>query len=711
MGVLSLVPILFALGLVVAVYVQPFPADLLEPETVESRRLFDRHGRLLREALSDRDGRGVWRKSDAVSPWLHQAFIAIEDRRFYDHGGVDYRGIARALWTNLKAGRVVSGGSTITQQVVKHLQPRPRSLWGKLGEAVGAWRLERLADKEQILEQYLNRAPFGHGAFGVEAASRLYFDKAAMSLSLGEAALIAGIPRAPSLNNPFSDRKRALARQRSVLQQMHDIGLIDERQHEAARAQSLRFAVREDRFSAPHFTTWALSRNPPPGRIPTTLDLDLQTAVENAARRVVRELVEQRVSQAAVVVLENETGDVLAWLGSIDFFDPNAGQVDMVLRLRQPGSTLKPFVYGLALEDGFSANTTLPDFPLYFPTLAGDYRPRNYDRRFHGWVTLRTALANSYNVPVVWLVNRMGAPRLLQRLHAVGLTELTRDADYYGLGLGLGNGEVSLLHLANAYRALARGGRWSPLRWRLDVPVGADRPTMPEPIAHLLTDILSDRGARSASFGRDTVLDTSFPTAAKTGTSTDFTDNWTVGYSSEVTVAVWVGNFGSQPMQGVSGIAGAGPLWSAVMTAAMAERESRAFEREGLSRVRLCRETGAPWTSACSHGLEEWVVPDTPVRVAARQPIRSTRVIFPDAGDIFQRDVDVPAAHGRVRFRAEAPEHVAKVVWELDGRVLATTPRPFEAWWSLIPGHHRLRVWPAGDPAAASPVVRFEVLP
>ncbi len=709
--VLGLLPALCGLGLLIAVYAYPFPDELLAPEAVESRRLFDRHGRLMREALSDREGRGVWRSLEQISPWLPRAFISIEDRRFFEHGGIDYRGVSRALWENLQAGRVVSGGSTITQQVVKHLQPRPRTLWGKVNEAIGAWRLERAAHKNQILEQYLNRAPFGHGAFGVEAAARLYFDKAAMSLSVAESALIAGIPRAPSLNNPFTAPERAVERQRQVLLQMRETGAIDAEQYAAAKVQTLRFAEREERFSAPHFTTWALARNPPPGRIPTTLDLDLQAEVEAAARRVVRELAGKRVSQAAAVVLDNETGDVLAWLGSVDFFDPRAGQVDMVLGMRQPGSTLKPFVYALALEDGFSANTELPDFPLYFPTLAGDYRPRNYDRRFHGWVTLRTALANSYNVPVVWLVNRLGAPRLLRRLHDVGLTELDRDADYYGLGLGLGNGEVCLLHLANAYRALARGGRWSALRWRLDVPVEADRQVMPAPVAYLLTDILADQGARAASFGRDSVLDLAFPAAAKTGTSTDFTDNWTVGYTSEVTVAAWVGNFGSQPMQGVSGIAGAGPLWSAVMTAAMADRRAQAFERGELERVRLCRETGAPWTPSCAHGLDEWVVPGAPAGVPRRHPVRASRVVFPDTGDVFQRDADVPTEHGRVRLRAEAPASVDAVVWELDGLVLETSSRPLEIWWTLAPGAHRLRVWPRGAPQAASPMVNFEVLP
>ena len=708
---LALLPLLLGAGLLIAVYADDFSADLLTEKTVESRRLFDRHGRLMREALSDRQGRGVWRGLTEVSPWLPKAFIAIEDRRFFEHGGVDYRGVGRAFWQNIRAGRIVSGGSTITQQVVKLLEDRPRTLSGKLGEAISAWRLERLADKNLIMDQYLNRAPFGHGAFGVEAAARLYFDKAAMSLSLAEAALIAGIPRAPSLNNPFTSPTRARDRQRDVLGQMYETGVIDADELAAARAQTLRVVERENRFSAPHFTTWALGRNSPPGRIPTTLDLDLQAEVEAAARRVIRELTDKRVSQAAAVVLDNETGDILAWLGSTDFFAPDAGQVDMVLGMRQPGSTLKPFVYGLALEEGFTANTELPDFPLYFPTLAGDYRPRNYDRRFHGWVTLRTALANSYNIPVVWLVDRMGAPRLLRRLHEVGLTELTRDAAYYGLGLGLGNGEVSLLHLANAYRVLARGGQWSPVRWRLDVPVGTDRQVMPAPVAHLLTDILADRGARAASFGRDSVLDLAFPAAAKTGTSTDFTDNWTVGYTSEVTVAVWVGNFGSEPMQGVSGIAGAGPLWSAVMNAAMADREGRAFERGELSRIRLCRETGAPWTSECSHGLDEWVVPDAPEGIARRRPARSVRVVFPDDGDVFAKDTDVPTEHARVRFRAEAPTSVDELVWEVDGRIVGRSVRPLEIWWSLTPGTHRLRVWPRDLPEQAGPTVSFEVLP
>jgi penicillin-binding protein 1C len=542
-------------------------------------------------------------------------------------------------------------------------------------------------------------------------AARLYFDKAAQSLSLAEAALLAGIPRAPSIANPFTDRPRAVERQRAVLRQMAEAGVIDAAQHAAALAQPLRLAHREDRFSAPHFTTWALGRSPPPGRIPTTLDLDLQTEVRRAARRVVRELAAHRVTQAAAVVLDNETGDILAWLGSVDFFEPGAGQVDMVVGLRQPGSTLKPFVYGLAIEDGFSANTEVPDFPLYFATLSGDYRPRNYDRRFHGWVTLRAALANSYNVPAVWMVNRLGAPRLLQRLHAVGFSELDRDAAFYGLGLGLGNGEVILLHLANAYRTLARGGEWSAVRWRRDAAVGEPKRVMPAPVAALLTDILSDGAARASAFGYDTPLDVPFPAAAKTGTSTDFTDNWTVGYTSEVTVAVWVGNFDSRPMDGISGITGAGPLWNAVMVAAMAGRDPQPFHRGGLERVRFCRETGTPWTPECAHGFDEWVVPGQATRVPNKTLVRSARVVFPDHGDVFQRDADVPARLAGIRLRAEAPESVNAIVWEMDGRPHAEVSRPLELWWSLAPGTHQLRVWPRGQPEAASPMVTFEVLP
>lgn len=723
----GLAALIGALVVALAVYAVPFPEDRLTPQAFESTRVRDRHGRLLREALSDGNGRATWVSLAAdgtgISPWVPQAFIAIEDHRFRDHPGVDVHGILRAARDNLAAGRIVAGGSTLTQQLVGLVLPDSRTFAGKLREAVWALRLERARSKDDILEQYLNRVPFGHGTFGIEAAARLYFNKPARALTLAESALMAGIPRAPTLNNPFTDPAQAIRRQHEVLARMRDLGLIDEATWRQAREEPLALAPRERQFAAPHFTTWVLAQTPGSGDVTTTLDGPLQAEVESVIAEVLPSLADKNVGQAAAVVLDNATGDILAWVGSRDFFASDEGQVDMVIGERQPGSTLKPFVYGLGLESGDTTATRLPDFPMFFETLTGDYHPRNYDRRFHGWVRLREALACSYNVPAVYEANRVGMTTLYDRLLALGFASLRNGAGYYGLGLALGNGEVRLLELANAYRTLAQDGVWRPVRSRPDSlagPMGRAPGVriMPTGVARLLTDILSDPVARAPSFGRHNALELPFPAAAKTGTSTDFTDNWTVGYTPAVTVAVWVGNFNGRPMEGVSGITGAGRIWHRVMRVAAAARPGGPFPEGGLVEASLCVEPD------CEHTMVERFLPGTepkdPANAAvALQPgdipgTRRLRVAYPDNGDVFGLSVDVPGEFSRIRFRAEQgdrrPLADAHLVWELDGTAQNTVDGP--TWfWPTSPGSHRVRVWPADAPERASGVVRFDVLP
>lgn len=672
----------------------PFPVEVLDPTPVEGRRLLDRHGRLLRNAPGA-TARGVWRPLNALGPWIGPAVIAIEDHRFNDHAGVDWRGVGRAAWRNLKAGRVVEGGSSITQQVVQLTLPQPRTLGGKLREAVWALRLERARDKTAILTQYVNRAPFGQGAIGVEAAAQLYFGRPAQSLTLAQAALLAGIPQAPSRLNPLRDLPAAQRRQRAVLRRMRALDRIDDRQLAEALAEPIRIARPAARFDAPHFTTWALGADWQ-GTRTTTLDLDVQHAVEEAIRSVLPGLATKGVGQAAVVVLHNATGDVLAWAGSADFFGPS-GQVDMVIGRRQPGSTLKPFVYGLGLEQGFTAASQLPDLPLFFPTGLGGYRPRNYDRRFHGWVRLRTALASSYNVPAVWMAHAVGPGAVLARLRALGFEGLTRPVEWYGLGIALGNGEVRLLALANAYRALANAGAWRPVRWHTDAPSSPPVRVMPAPIARLLTDILADGTARAPAFGLGGPLHTAYPAAVKTGTSTDFTDNWTVGYTRSLTVGVWAGNFDGSPMQGVSGVSGAAPIWRAVMDALRDRYPPAPFSTAGLTRRDVALDAGS---------YAEWFMPDAPARPSARDRIE---VVFPIDGDRFGADIDSPPEFSTIRLRARAPKAVDALVFEIDGRAQPPIGRPFERWWPLTPGAHQVRVWPADAPDAASPAVRFRV--
>ena len=644
---------------------RPLPPEMARPGVVPSLVIQDRHGLTLRTTRAEDGSRGGWVPFAEVDPELIQAFVAAEDRRFFDHGGVDLLAIVRAVRDNLAAGRIVSGASTLTMQTARLLHPTPRTWRGKLAQALWALRLEAHLDKATILEQYLNRVPLGQGAVGVEAAARLYFGRSARDLSLGQAALLAGLARAPSRDNPLVDPARARERRDRVLERMAALGFARPDDVARAREEPVGANAAPANFLAPHFTTQLLLRAEgdvaPTGTWRTTLDLALQQELEAEVRHTVAVLEERGARHAAAVVLENRTGAILAWVGSPDFFADVDGQVDMVVSRRQPGSTLKPFLYGLAFDRGYTAATVLPDVPRTYETTTGPYRPRNYDRRFRGPVRARIALASSLNVPAVELAERIGAGAFLATLHAAGFESLDRPADHYGLGLALGNGDVTLLELANAYRGLANGGVWRPVRWLEavdDATMPGDRPGWslgaglgaapdasppavrfaaaapapsqaafgPAPVAPddgrrfmsagaaaLVLDILSDPVARVPGFGTETPLDFPFPAAAKTGTSRHFTDNWAVAVTGEFTVAVWVGDFTGRPMRGVSGISGAGPLlYRSVLR--VARRYPPGFlptpESVGATAVPVCLLSGLRAANGCPSTVE-WFLPGT----------------------------------------------------------------------------------------------------
>jgi penicillin-binding protein 1C len=561
---------------VVAFVCWPLPPTLLAPAGPPGRTIEDRHGLALR-ATRAMDGTQVrWVPYARIDPDLINAFVAVEDRRFWDHSGVDVRAVGRAMRDNLSARRIVSGASTISMQLARVLRPAERSWGGKLAQALWALRLEQHLSKQEILEQYLNRVELGQSTAGVGAAAGLYFDAAATQVSVGQAATLAGLAHAPSRDNPYASPARARSRRLYALRRMRRLGLVTKEDVERARAEPLVAARRTAPFLAPHFTTrvlgWLEDERAPAtanANVRTSLDLDLQAAVETEVRYTVDLLRSRGVEHAAVVVLDNASGEVLAWVGSPDFWAPKDGQTDMVVSPRQPGSALKPFLYGLALDRGYTAASVLPDIPRAYATVTGAYSPRNYDRRFRGPVRAREALASSYNVPAVELAARMGTGSLLQTLHLAGFISLDRDAEHYGLGLALGNGDVTLLELANGYRALANGGVWRPWSWR-PTAAAARRDAKTErvisPVASaIVLDVLSDPAARIPGFGTTTPFDFPFPAAVKTGTSRHFTDNWSVAATRNFTVAVWAGNFSGRPMQGVSGVTGAGPLLSRVV--------------------------------------------------------------------------------------------------------------------------------------------------
>jgi penicillin-binding protein 1C len=614
--------------LAIAAALTPLPPALLEGQPSTGVVLRDRHGVILRELRADDGSRARWIALGDMGDRAPRAVVAAEDRRFSHHPGVDPLAIVRAAGQLLVHRRVVSGASTLTQQLARNLVPRPRTLRGKLAEAALAIRIEASLSKRQILEQYMNRVSFGPGLRGIEAASRFYFEKPTRDLSLAEAAALAGIPRGPALYNPLRGTERLKRRRDRVLDRMLDADLASREDVARAKREPIAIAPSAGGHGAPHLVRALMAGTLDPSlgplrnrtrEITLTIDRGLQRELTVLAIDTVRALTSRHASAAAIVAIDNATGEILAYVGSPDIEDAaRLGQNDGVLALRQPGSTLKPFVYELAMERlGFTAATALPDVELTLPMKDGSFRPNNYDGRFHGPVRLREALANSYNVPAVFTADALGAASVKARLTDLGIGTLHEDADYYGAAIALGDGEVRLLDLASAYATLARGGVVIPpvaVKAAIDkqgepiaLPRVAPRRVLDQAATFVITDILADKGARIASFGEGSALELPFPAAVKTGTSKGFRDNYAVGFTPEVTVGVWVGNFDGSPMSGVSGVTGAGPLFHDAMLAVARSREKRGFARpsRGIEDMEICGLSGARPTPACEHRRSE----------------------------------------------------------------------------------------------------------
>ena len=574
----------------------PLPDGILdEARARPSIDWTDRHGQTLRTTPAPD---GPWRlplSEEDVPDCVVRCTLAAEDARFFRHPGVDPLATLRAAWQWARHGRVVSGASTITQQRVKLAHPRPRTLRTKVVEAALALRLEREWDKQRILRSYLSCIDYGNQAEGLAAAARHYFGKAPRDLSWAEAALIAGLPQAPSRLNPRLHPDRARARQAWILGRCVALGWLDAEDASRAMHEPLRLAPARKRWAAPHFVEVARAQAGPPSgeRIQTTLDLGLQEACEDIVRSRLAALHGRHVEDAAVIVLANDSGDVWAWVGSPDWSRAGNGQVDGVLARRSPGSALKPFAYLRAFEDGATAADVVPDVPMRVATDTGVFEPRNYDGRFRGPVSLREALAGSLNIPAVHVLQRIGGPaRLRGTLMDLGLETVSGEAGRHGLGLVLGDVEVRLADLANAYATIARMGRWLP--WRATPgPASQGKVVARSDACWLVADILSDPLARAGQFGLHSPLALPSRTACKTGTSTGFRDNWAFGFNPRFTVGVWAGNFDGSPMKDVSGVTGAAPILADIL-GELDRRFGPAglfAEPHGLQRARV-----EPWT-------------------------------------------------------------------------------------------------------------------
>ncbi len=681
----------------------------------------DRHGLPLGTILTRDQEHTAVVALEQVSPTFVQAILSAEDQRFYQHGPLDLRAVGRSLLEAAQAREIVSGASTITMQLARMLEPAPRTLAHKTSEVWLSWRLAAGMSKDEVLMAYINRLPMGSNIYGVEAAAQVYFGIPAAELNLAQASLLAALPNDPVDLDPYFHWGSLKRRQGYVLSRMVADDILSPQQAQRVAAESVDLQPRSQGIqAAPHFLFWLAEQLPDvhPAKLQTTLDLPLQNFVQAQVQQIVESLVTKQVNQAAALVLDNKTGEVLAYVGSPDYFAQTAlGRNDGVQALRQPGSTLKPFLYQLALETRtIKPNSILADVPTRYPIPGAKvYSPVDYSEKFHGPVRVRAALANSLNIPAVKVLEKVGVPTFLNRLHDLGFVHLNESADYYGLGLALGSGEVNLWELARAYLTLARGGYPIELAaikadslLRSEIGHSTVTSLPPSPTWNLIRDMLSDPYARSLSFGVDSVLNLPFPAAVKTGTSSDFRDTWTVGFTRNYTVATWAGNFSGEPMRQVSGVTGAAPLWQRILLHLHEKQDPQNFPPlTDWEKRPICAISGRKPTADCKAVVEEYFAPadlaeyarsaETPFQLPpeydewlASQPEAALtagelRILTPREDAYF-----VAAEGARLAFKIAAPAGET-VEWRLNGRLLENTAER-EIFWPMESGDWVLAV-------------------
>ncbi len=769
----------------------PDPSDLEQRLMPPSVRITDQDGRLLYEVLPEDTGRHTRLKLAEIPLALQQATIATEDHNFYNNPGVDLTGILRSMWINLQGGETLAGGSTITQQVARNLLLDPqerteRSLRRKLRESLLAWQMARRFSKEQILEFYLNEMNYGGMAYGVEAAAHTYFGKPARQLDLAQCTLLAGLPQAPAAYNPLTHPEAARQRQKIVLELMEKHGYLTAAERQLAEREPLIYSTSPYPAEALHFVMLVRSELDEwitPAEIyqygglevRTTLNLNWQHLAEKAVNQQMQRLrnnpdgINYNVNSAALVALEPHSGAIRAMVGSPDYFNQaTGGAINMATTLRQPGSALKPLIYASLLDprraEPWTAATSILDVNTSFVTHDGySYTPANYDELEHGPVSVRTAIGSSLNIPAVIALKTLGLPDFVSAANDFGIASLNAKSEY-DLSVALGGGEITLLELARAYAVFANGGyRIQPYTIQeLRDPQGRvikQHETVPAPrvlderVAWLISDILNDDEARRLGFGRNSTLKLDRPAAVKTGTTTNYHDNWTVGYTPEIVAGVWAGNTDFHPMRDVTGLTGAAPIWHQFLRDVLKGRPEQDFTRPpGLVQVEVCTLSGLLPGDACAYRRTEWFIegtqptqtdtlyrqvtldrrsgglagPDTPAdqlqtAVALDLPPQAQAwgrsqglllladllaaapagvnapadlpgdlvLLSPPPNARYRIANGYPLAYQRLLIQA-AGEGLQSVTLWLDGALLARLDAPpYEVWWQLNPGKHR----------------------
>ncbi|MEK6754209.1 MAG: PBP1A family penicillin-binding protein [Chloroflexota bacterium] len=758
--------LLFSVFLIYLFHDLPAITSLPENLNQPSVRITDRSGRLLYEIIPTAGGRNAPLAVENIPQCMKDATIAVEDKNFYQNPGVDAGGIIRAVWINLRGGETLSGGSTITQQVARTLllgeEVTERTLRRKLRETVLAWQLTRAYSKDEILALYLNQIYYGGMAYGIEAASQTYFGKPASDLLLPECALLAGLPQTPGIYNPFTNPDLALERQRVVLGLMEKNGFITSAQRLDAENAPLSYNPAPYPIEAPHFIWMVkdqLDELFASGAVNTNQSLVIRTTLDLNMQRLAEEIVKRRialfkplegginpnVNNAALVVIHPQTGEILTLVGSADYFDSSIyGALNMATAPRQSGSAFKPIIYAAALDptraQPFTAATSILDVNTKFTTKDGQpYSPVNYDGREHGFVSMREALASSLNVPAVLTLQNVGIENVIALANRLGIKSLY-EPQQYDLSLALGGGEMNLLEVSRAYAVFANNGSYTGNTFILDIH-DADGNILYKPqtnsalqivdprVAWLISDILSDDRARSTGFGLNSVLKIDRAAAVKTGTTTNFHDNWTIGYTPDLLVGVWVGNSNYQAMHNVTGLTGAAPIWHETMRSILQGRADKIFTQpHGLIQVEICDFSGLLPTSACPHIKTEWFIAGTPptafdtfyqfsstgeivldIPIEAHEWARSQglpllddenansglTLTSPTDNTTYRITPDLDLLAQQLALSTLTDSILAQVTFFVDGIPLATlSAPPYQTWWVLSIGEHRF--WAEG---------------
>lgn len=705
----------------------------------QSLRIYDRNGVLLYETLSEEMSKTRWIQPNSIPPLVEGAVISSEDKRFYKHSGIDPLALLRAVWIDLKSFSIKQGGSTITQQTAKLILKRKgRNLILKLYEFFYALKLENQFTKKEILSIYLNLAPYGKNIVGIKKAAEVYFNSPIENLTPAQIAYLSAIPKAPAFYNPSKNYSTTKSRQERILKRMNSLGFLSDEELQTALNEKISIIGNPYPFLAPHFVERVKEEEE--GKSEKTI----LTTIDSALMKKISFIIESKkellnkigAANCAVVVLDNKSGEFIAWEGSGNYFSEEKGsQIDGVNTPRQPGSALKPFLYALAFESKkFIPSSALPDIPSSFKTSkeGSYYIPRNYDNKFRGPLSMRKALAGSINVPAVFLIDEVGVANFIRLLRSGGITTIDKTDDYYGAGLALGNAEVKLCELANLYATLARGGVYIKPTKILSEHFYEEKRILSLESSFLVTDILSDNKAREFSFGRRSSLEFPFKVAAKTGTSEGYHDNFAFGYNKDITVGVWVGNFDRKPLKYSSGVSGAGPIFHQVFLEAVRHLrggEPQPFEEiietpKSLKKIDLCALSGMEANPNCPSRVKDYVFKEEKIekcnwhRKIGKKLItiypeiyqswakdmgliqetqdyavdfseyenKKLTIISPMPEAIFLYDPTIPRKYQGIYL--EATGATGKIKWIVDGKEFKTAKKGEKVFYEFSKGEH-----------------------